>query len=58
MNDYERNYLQPDFGKEPKYTECEYCRGKGYTYDTIENELIKEDCPECGATGVIEIEED
>lgn len=54
----ELSYNTQIFPKETKYTECEHCNGTGHFYEPGEDgELVKEDCPECEGTGVLEIED-
>lgn len=55
---YERNDLTPPDSKDREYTDCEWCKATGWIYETGEDgEPCKEDCPECGGKGYIEIED-
>lgn len=36
---------------------CENCKGTGRVYEFIEGIPTKEDCPDCGGTGIVEIED-
>jgi len=54
----ELSYNTQILAKDLEYTECENCNGSGHIYEyDADGELQKEDCPECGGTGVLEIED-